>query len=76
MDLFIHKGDNFAETGTFDISIFQKRENKYMYIPAKSGYAKRTIKNFNLSELKRYARSGTTRSNIIFSKFGIDFLPD
>ena len=46
MDLYIFRGDDFAETGKFDISIFQKKDNKYMYIPAKSGHAKHTI-NFN-----------------------------
>ena len=53
MDLFIYRGENFAETGKFDISTFQKKDNKYMYIPEKSGHAKHTIKNFILSKLKR-----------------------
>ena len=28
MDLVIFKGDNFVETGKFDISVFQKKDNK------------------------------------------------
>ena len=52
MDLLIYRGENFAETGKFETSIFQKNDNKYMYIPAKRGHAKHTIKNFILSELK------------------------
>ena len=44
MDVFIFKGEKFKSEGNFDISIFQKSENKYTYIPAKSGRAKHTIK--------------------------------
>jgi len=61
MDLHIYKGDDFANKGKFDISIFQKKSNKYMYIPAKSGHAKHTISNFILSELKRYVRYNTVK---------------
>ena len=63
MDSFIFRGDDFAETGKFDISIFQKKDNKYMYIPAKSGHAKHTIKNFIFSELKRYVRYNMVKNN-------------
>ena len=34
-----------------------------MYIPAKSGHAKHTIKNFITSELKRYVRYNTVKSS-------------
>ena len=34
MDLFVFKGESFLENGKFDISVFQKEENTYMYIPA------------------------------------------
>ena len=61
MDLHIYKADDFAKKGKFDISIFQKKCNKYMYIPAKSGHAKHTIRNFILSELKRYVRYNTVK---------------
>ena len=63
MDLFIFKGESFKFTGKFDISIFQKNENNYMYIPAKSSHAKYTITNFILGELKRYVRYNTVKSN-------------
>ena len=65
MDLVIFKGDKFASEGIFDISVFQKSENKYMYIPAKSGHAKHTIKNFVLGELKRYVRFNSIKSNFL-----------
>ena len=44
MDLFIYNGDYFEESGKFDVSIYQKRENKYVYITAKSGHAKAPLK--------------------------------
>ena len=40
MDLLIYKGDDFFSNGKIDISVFQKEENKYMYIPCKSGHQK------------------------------------
>ena len=43
MDLFIFKGERFYVDGQLDVSVFQKEENKYMYIPAKSGHQKHTI---------------------------------
>ena len=61
MDLHVYKADDFASKGKFDISIFQKKCNKYMYIPAKSGHTKHTIRNFILSELKRYVRYNTVK---------------
>ena len=65
MDLFIFKGERFYVDGKFDVSIFQKEENKYMYIPAKSGHAKHTIKNFIRGELKRCVRCKSIKSNYL-----------
>ena len=48
MDLIIFKGHKFASELIFDLSIFQKTENKCMYVPAESGHAKHAIKNFIL----------------------------
>ena len=56
MDLNIFKGEDFYLFGKVDISVFQKEENKYMYITSKSGHQKHTIRNFILGELRRYVR--------------------
>ena len=53
MDLYIYKGDDFYSFGKLDISVFQKEENKYMYIPMKSRHQKHKIHNFILGELRR-----------------------
>ena len=68
MDLFICKGGKIKYEGVlcgFDVSIFQKSENKYIYIPAKSGHAKHTIKNFIRGELKRFVRCNSIKSNYL-----------
>ena len=65
MDLFIFKGESFSENGKFDISVFQKEENKYMYIPASSGHQQHTINNFILGELRRYVRFNTIKKNFL-----------
>ena len=53
------------ERGKFAISIFQKEDNKYMYIPAKSDHAKHTIRNFIQSELRRYIRFNMVKTNFL-----------
>jgi len=68
MDLYIYKGDEFFVTGKLDISVFQKEENKYMYIPCKSGHQKHTIRNFILGELKRYVRCSTQEFSFLKTK--------
>ena len=36
-----------------------------MYIPAKSGHAKHTIRNFILSQLSRYVRYNTVKTSFL-----------
>ena len=71
MDLLVFKGERFYVDGKLDVSIFQKEENKYMYIPAKSGHQKHTINNFILGELRRYVRFNTLKRN--FTKIKCKF---
>ena len=71
MDLYVFKGNCFFEDGKLDISVFQKEENKYMYIPANSGHQKHTINNFILGELRRYVRFNTIQRN--FAKIKCKF---
>ena len=42
------KGEHFLENGKFDMLVFQKEVNKYMFIPATNGHQKHTINNFIL----------------------------
>ena len=68
MDLYIYKGEDFSSFGKLDISVFQKEENKYMYIPMKSGHQKHTIRNFILGELRRYVRCSTQEFSFLKTK--------
>ena len=54
MDLYIYKGNDFYSFGKLDICVFQKEENKYMYIPNKSRHQKHTIHKFVQGELQSY----------------------
>ena len=65
MDLFVFKGESFLDNGKFEVSVFQKEENKYMYIPATSGHQKHTINNFIIGELRRYVRFNTIKKNFL-----------
>ena len=65
MDLFIYKGTRFQKSGRFDINIFQKAQNKYIYIPQKSYHRKHTIKNYVLNELQRYVKYNTEKCNYL-----------
>ena len=38
INIYIYKGEKFYVSGKLDISVFQKEENKYVYIPTKSGH--------------------------------------
>ena len=71
MDLFVFKGDRFFVDEKSDVSVFQKEENKNMYIPAKSGHEAQTINNFILGELRRYVRFNTIKRN--FTKIKCKF---
>ena len=63
MDLYIFKGNNFLHNGMLSIKVYQKPENRYMYIPYKSAHPRHTIKNYVLGELKRYVRINTEELN-------------
>ena len=65
MDLYIFKGDKFYEIGILSIKVYQKPENRYMYIPYKSAHPRHTIKNYVLGELKRYVRINTEELNFL-----------
>ena len=60
MDLYIFKGNNVFDTGILSIKVYQKPENRYMYIPYKSAHP---IKNYVLGKLKRYVRINTEELN-------------
>ena len=68
MDLHIFKAKNVYNGENLNIKVYQKPENKYMYIPYKSAHPRHTIKNYVIGELKRYARINTEELNFLKTK--------
>ena len=67
-NLEMFSGSRFFEKGMFDIRLHQKPENKFLYLPAKSGYEPHTISNYVSGELKKYARSNANKINFLAVK--------
>ena len=64
-DLHFFKGENFYNGGKLSIKVYQKPENKYMYIPYKSAHPRHTIKNYVIGDLKRYVCVNTEELNFL-----------
>jgi hypothetical protein len=60
LDLKIFKGDRFANERLLDTKIFQKPQNKYLYLPISSCHRSNVFKAFIQAELKRYRISCTS----------------
>lgn len=54
LDLEIFKGSRFHETSVFDIKLYQKPQNKYLYLPPNSFHPKAVFKAFISAEINRY----------------------
>jgi hypothetical protein len=54
MDLEFYKGSRFHATGLVDVRLFQKEQNRYLYLPPFSFHAPSVFRGFISSEIKRY----------------------
>ena len=54
LDLHIFKGKRFTERNLMDIKIYQKPQNKYLYIPLNSFHPKSVFPSYIKAELNRY----------------------
>lgn len=54
LDLFIFKSFRFQTTNQFDVKIYQKPQNKYLYLPPNSFHPKAVFKSYISAELDRY----------------------
>ena len=68
MDLEIYRGSRFFEKVMFVICLQQKPENKFLYLPDKSGHERHTVSNYVGEELKRYIRSNSKEINFLAVK--------
>ena len=65
MDLYIFKGNKFYEIGKLSIKVYQKPENRYLYIPYKRAHPRHTIKIYVLVGFNRYIRINTVEINFL-----------
>jgi hypothetical protein len=63
LDLNIHKGEQFARDGRFDLKTHQKAMNLYLYIPYLSMHTDAAKRSFIQTELMRYIRNSTHHSD-------------
>jgi hypothetical protein len=54
LDTLIWKGALFARKGLFDVCVYQKPMNAYLYIPVFSYHSQRTFSSFIVGEVRRY----------------------
>lgn len=64
LDLLISKGELFAKTGLFDVSVYQKPMNAYLYIPVFSFHSRNTYRSFIESEVRRYTLCCTNPNDV------------
>jgi hypothetical protein len=68
LDLHIFKGPRFAATGILDTAVHQKQLNAYLYIPYRSFHPLRSKGGFIVTELMRYVRNCSSRSDYLTIK--------
>jgi hypothetical protein len=54
LDLTIFKGTRFVSKQLFDVKVYQKPQNKYLYLPPNSFHPKAVFTSFISAELDRY----------------------
>jgi hypothetical protein len=68
LDLRIFKGPRFDATGVLDFAVHQKQLNAYLYLPYRSFHIPRSKGGFMVTELMRYVRNSSSRSDYIAIK--------
>jgi len=59
LDLMVHKGRRFKESGVFDLRVHQKKMNLYLYITWHSFHTPALKRSFIQTELMRYIRNSS-----------------
>lgn len=68
LDTLIYRPDSFLEDGLFATSLYQKPQNKYLYIPPFSYHPPSMFSAFIIAELKRYRLLCSRDSDFIHIK--------
>ncbi len=64
LDTLIWKGPLFARKGLFDVCVYQKPMNAYLYIPVFSYHNQRTFSSFIVGEARRYTLCCTDSADL------------
>ena len=59
LDLEVFKGERFNKEGKFDVRIFQKSTNNFLYLPMSSAHSPKVLRSFIRAEAIRYRVSCT-----------------
>lgn len=68
LDLHIHKGTRFKQTGVVDLRCHQKKMNLYLYLPWDSYHTDAMKRSFIQTELQRYIRNSSDRQDYLTLK--------
>jgi hypothetical protein len=68
LDLHIFKGTRFAEKNLLDVKIYQKPQNKYLYIPLNSFHPKSVFPSYIKAEINRYRLTCTNDNDFLTVK--------
>lgn len=68
LDLYIHKGQRFQQSGILDLKVYQKELNYYLYTPFSSWHTPASKGGLIITELKRYVRNSSSRDDYITIK--------
>lgn len=69
LDLELFKGPRFLSSGVFDMRLYQKAMNKYLYIPYKSFHTAPMKHSFIYTELIRYIRNNNNIEDYVRVKW-------
>lgn len=65
LDLHIHKGTRFKQTGVVDLRCHQKKMNLYLYLPWDSYHTDAMKRSFIQTELQRYIRNSSDHQDYL-----------
>jgi hypothetical protein len=68
LDLHIFKGSRFTEKNLLDVKIYQKPQNKYLYIPLNSFHPKSVFPSYIRAEINRYRLTCTNDNDFLTVK--------
>ncbi len=68
LDLEVFIGPRFEASGVFDLRVFQKKMNLYLYIPYTSYHTAAAKRAFILTELQRYIRNSSSWDDYVALK--------